>query len=138
CQVLYTRRVTAPRILVLHASVGAGHTRAAKAVAAALASEAPRARVTTVDALDLAKPLFRRLYGRGYLQLVATAPALFGLLFEATDRKPKGRSVGDAARRAVQRWGAGGLADLVLDGDWDAIVHTHFLAPELVAGLRRR
>lgn len=125
------------KILILHASVGAGHTRAAQAVAAALKLEAPDATVMVVDALDLARPLFRRAYGKGYLKLVEKAPALFGLLFEMTDRPPKGK-LGDGLRRAVQRWGANQLAELVETGGWDAIVHTHFLAPELVSALRRR
>ncbi len=125
------------RILILHASVGAGHTRAAQAVAAALALEAPDATVETVDALDLAEPLFKRAYGKGYLKLVEKAPSLFGLLFDLTDKPPKGKSLGDGLRRAVQRWGAGGIMDLILDGEFDAVVHTHFLAPELISALRR-
>lgn len=125
-----------PKILVLHASVGAGHTRAAKATAAALLAQAPDADVRVVDALDLARPLFARLYGRGYLKLVERAPALFGLLYELTDRKPR-RGLGDRLRRALQRWGAAGLLDLLEDGGWDAVVHTHFLAPEIACALRR-
>ncbi|MDE2491049.1 MAG: glycosyltransferase, partial [Elusimicrobia bacterium] len=123
-------------VLVLHASVGAGHARAAQAVAAALALEDPDARVVTVDALDLARPLFRRAYGGGYLKLVEKAPSLFGLLFDLTDRAPR-RGCGDALRRALQRWGAAGLLDLLESGRWDAVVHTHFLAPELACALRR-
>ena len=126
------------KILILHASVGAGHTRAAQAVAAALKLESPDAIVVTVDALDLARPLFKRAYGDGYLKLIEKAPSLFGMLFEMTDKPPKGKSFGDGVRRAVQRWGANQLAELVENGGWDAIVHTHFLAPELIATLRRR
>ncbi len=126
------------KILILHASVGAGHTRAAQAVAAALALEAPDANVMTVDALTLARPLFKRAYGEGYLKLVEKAPSLFGLLFDLTDKPPKGKSLGDGLRRAVQRWGANQLAELVENGGWDAVVHTHFLAPELISALRRR
>ncbi|MDD5304350.1 MAG: glycosyltransferase [Elusimicrobia bacterium] len=126
------------KILILHASVGSGHTRAAQAVAAALKLEAPDANVVTVDALDLARPLFKRAYGEGYLMLIEKAPSLFGMLFDLTDRPPKARSIGDGVRRAVQRWGANHLEDLVQDGGWNAIIHTHFLAPELIAALRRR
>ena len=123
------------KILILHASVGAGHTRAAKAVAAALALESPETRAVVVDALDLARPLFKRVYGRGYLDLVEKAPALFGYLFELTDRRPGPRALGDRMRRAVQRWGVSELEDLLAGGGWDAVVNTHFLAPELVAAL---
>lgn len=126
------------KILILHASVGAGHTRAAQAVAAALKLEAPDATVVMVDALDLARPLFKRAYGEGYLKLIEKAPSLFGMLFDLTDKPPKGKSLGDGLRRAVQRWGANQLAELVENGGWDAVVHTHFLAPELIAALRRR
>lgn len=125
------------KILVLHASVGAGHTRAAKAIAAALAWEDPKARVEVVDAMELARPLFRRLYGDGYMKLVERAPALFGMIFDATDKAPTGRAFGDRLRRVVQRWGAGSLLDLLEDGGWDAVAHTHFLAPEIAAALRR-
>lgn len=125
-------------ILILHASVGAGHTRAAKAVAAALALEAPDANAVVVDALDLARPLFKRVYATGYLDLVNRAPALFGWLFEVTDRRPGPGAVGDRLRRAATRWGARGLLDLLELGDWDAVVSTHFLPPELIAGLKKR
>ncbi|MDE2491380.1 MAG: hypothetical protein KGM24_11060, partial [Elusimicrobia bacterium] len=125
-------------VLVLHASVGAGHARAASAVAKALALEAPDARVAVVDALDLARPAFKRVYGKGYLQLVEKAPALFGLLFDLTDRPARDGALGERLRRAVQRWGAAELVSLLERGGWDAVVHTHFLAPELACALRRR
>jgi len=127
-----------PKILILYASVGAGHTRAAQAIGAALKLKAPGANVMTVDALDLSRPLFRRVYGEGYMKLIEKVPSLFGILFDLTDKPSKGEGVGDGLRRAVQRWGANQLADLVETGSWDAIVHTHFLAPELIAALRRR
>ncbi|NNN04826.1 MAG: hypothetical protein HKL90_02900 [Elusimicrobia bacterium] len=125
------------KILILHASVGAGHTRAARAVAAALAQEAPDAHVEVVDALELARPLFRRVYGEGYLSLVERAPSLFGLLFDLTDRPPGRAALGDRLRRAAQNWGARELVEFLEKGTWDAVVHTHFLAPELSVALAR-
>ena len=123
-------------ILILHASIGAGHTRAAQAVAAALALQSPETRTVVVDVLDMARPLFKRAYSKGYMGLVENAPALFGCLFELTDRRPSPRALGDRLRRAVQRWGVNDLVELLPGGSWDAIVNTHFLAPELVAALR--
>ncbi|UPT72780.1 MAG: hypothetical protein M0D55_12690 [Elusimicrobiota bacterium] len=126
------------RILILHASVGAGHTRAAKAVAEALKLESPGTEAVVVDVMDLARPSFRKAYSSGYLKLVEKAPALFGLLFDLADGEARPKSAGDRLRRAIQRWGAGDLLSLVEDGRWDAIVNTHFLAPELIAALRHR
>jgi processive 1,2-diacylglycerol beta-glucosyltransferase len=46
-------------ILILHATAGAGHTRAAQAIAAALASAGKSHRV--VDTLESTSSLFRRM-----------------------------------------------------------------------------
>jgi processive 1,2-diacylglycerol beta-glucosyltransferase len=49
------------RILVLSASVGAGHLRAAQAVELALRELDPEAHVANVDVLHLTNATFRRL-----------------------------------------------------------------------------
>ena len=53
-----------PRILVLSASVGAGHLRAAEAVELALRQTVPDAHVQNLDVLELTNRLFRRVYGK--------------------------------------------------------------------------
>jgi len=58
-----------PRILVLSASVGAGHLRAAEAVELALRQTVPEALVRNVDVLDFTNAAFRRIYGKAYLDL---------------------------------------------------------------------
>src|SRR5262245_60867510 len=63
-----------PRLLVLSASVGAGHVRAAQAVDLALRQVAPNAYVRCIDVLELTNAAFRRIYGKGYLDLVNRAP----------------------------------------------------------------
>ncbi len=62
------------RILVLSASVGAGHLRAAEAVELALRRLDPTAVVQNLDVLDFTNAAFRQLYGRAYLDLVNRAP----------------------------------------------------------------
>ena len=68
---------TSPRILILYANAGAGHRRAAEAVADQL-----RATGTTVLALDVmayARPMFRSLYVGGGLRLITRLPRLYCL-----------------------------------------------------------
>ena len=60
-----------PRLLVLSASVGAGHLRAAQAVELALRELAPEAEIRNVDLLELTNAAFRRVYGKAYLDLVS-------------------------------------------------------------------
>ena len=66
------------RILVLSASVGAGHMRAAQAVELALRELAPDAEVKNVDVLTLTNAAFRKVYGEAYLDLVNKAPHVLG------------------------------------------------------------
>lgn len=125
------------RILIIHASVGAGHTRAAQAVGSALSDLEGDAAISLVDVLEYSSPWFRRVYADGYLKMAHHAPALFGALYALTDRVPGRFSPVDRLRRAAQRRGAAKLRDLLAEGKFDVVVHTHFLAPELIADWRR-
>jgi processive 1,2-diacylglycerol beta-glucosyltransferase len=130
-----------PRILVLSASVGAGHLRAAQAVELALRQVAPDAFVRNVDVLTLTNPAFRKLYGEAYLDLVNHAPHVLGYVYDLMDRKPKraARAI-EKLRLVFKRLNLIKLCDLLqCDGErWDVIVNTHFLPAEIIAMLRRK
>src|SRR5436190_2740999 len=83
------------RILVLSASVGAGHLRAAQAVELALRQLDPGAIVQNVDVLTLTNATFRRLYGRIYLDLVNRAPHALGYFYDLMDKAPSPRRKSD-------------------------------------------
>ena len=85
-----------PRILVLSASVGAGHLRAAEAVEVALRQTIPDATVRNVDVLEMTNRLFRRVYGKLYLDLINLAPHALGYFYDLLDRPSRsGRHRGD-------------------------------------------
>ena len=66
------------RVLVLSASVGAGHLRAAQAVELALKETAgDDAIIRNVDVLTLTNAAFRKVYGSAYLDLVNRQAARF-------------------------------------------------------------
>src|SRR5262252_5208094 len=96
-----------PRILILHASVGSGHGRAAQAVELAIGEKCPEASVTSIDVLELANPLFRRIYSGGYFDAVARAPHLVGYLYDRLDRSP------NRFDRPVEQF-RGGIQSLIL------------------------
>ena len=81
----------ARRVLVLSASVGAGHLRAAQAVELALRELDPKAVVKNVDVLELTNSAFRQLYGKAYLDLVNKAPHVLGYFYDLMDRPPSSR-----------------------------------------------
>jgi processive 1,2-diacylglycerol beta-glucosyltransferase len=77
-----------PRILIISASVGAGHVRAAQALELALKQLAPDAHVHHADMMKLCTPLFARLYGQSYMDLVSAAPHLIGMLYTTSPTNP--------------------------------------------------
>jgi processive 1,2-diacylglycerol beta-glucosyltransferase len=128
----------AKRILVLSASVGAGHMRAAQAVELALREAAPDAVVKNLDVLTLTPAPFRKVYGEAYLDLVNKAPHVLGYFYDMMDRPRRPRSVRDRLRLAVETLNLGKLCDLLECQQWDVIVNTHFLPAEIIASLRRK
>jgi processive 1,2-diacylglycerol beta-glucosyltransferase len=128
-----------PRILVLSASVGAGHLRAAQAVELALREVAPQATVRNVDILELTNTTFRRVYGKSYLDLVNKAPHVLGYFYDLLDQPSRsGKNRTDRLRLAVEKLNLRKFIHLVRDEPWDLVINTHFLPAEIIASLRRK
>lgn len=126
-----------PTILLCSASAGAGHMRAAEAVQRALSARRKDASIRHVDILSLATPAFRRVYGKGYVDFVNSAPEVVGAIFDRTNRAappPAARKLGTAVQRSQLRK----FEEMVVESQPDLIVHTHFLPAELCERLRKR
>jgi len=131
--------MSAPRILVLSASVGAGHLRAAQAVELALRQTVPEATVRSVDVLELTNAAFRQVYGRAYLDLVNRAPHVLGYFYDLLDQPSRsGKNRGDRLRRAVQNLNLKKFIRFLLEEPWDLVINTHFLPAEIIALLRKQ
>lgn len=120
------------KILVLHASAGAGHKRAAEALEQAFIQEG--ASPVVRDILDFTPLVFRKTYSAGYLRMVRVAPELWGYFYSMTDRKS--RSPWQARIRTLINT----VNTLAFDRFYrrmapHTVVCTHFLPLEVV-GLR--
>ncbi len=73
------------KILLLSASAGAGHVRAADALLKALRRKGFDSNVEHWDMLKYTNGVFRHLYSKMYLDLVNTAPAMLGLFYDISD-----------------------------------------------------
>lgn len=125
-----------PNILILSASVGAGHMRAAQAVELAAQRIVPDAHIQNVDVLTLTNAAFRRLYGKAYLQLVNKAPHVLGYFYDLIDRPPRSPR-GEDILRLIQKANLTQLIDLLHARPWDLVINTHFLPAEIIARLKR-
>jgi processive 1,2-diacylglycerol beta-glucosyltransferase len=122
------------RILILHASVGLGHQRAAEALAGAFRQRGV-ARVRVADTLDYARPLFRRLYAGSYRELSEKAPALWAAFYERADQTET--RLARELRTLADRLGVTRLMELIERERPDAIICTHFLPLDLLDRQRR-
>ena len=122
------------KLLVVSASAGAGHTRAAQAV-----EEAARAaghEASHVDVLDFAATAYKKAYVGSYLKMVDRAPALWGYLYKSSDRLERG--VADRLGRFLDKVNFASFRAFVRESGADAVVATHFLPPQLFASKRAR
>ena len=130
---------SAPRILVLSASVGAGHLRAAEAVELALKQTAPHAVVRNVDVLEMTNRLFRRLYGRFYLDLVNQAPHVLGYFYDLLDQPSRsGKNRSDRMRLLLEKLNLSKFMKFLQEEPWDLAICTHFLPAEIIAHLKKQ
>lgn len=120
------------RVLVLSASVGAGHLRAGEALAAA--GQDSQLEVVHQDVLELMPRPFQKLYRDAYLDMVGRAPQIFGWLYELTD-KPFQE---DILRQAFEEASAGKFYDFVDKFDPDLALCTHFLPSSLIHKRRKK
>jgi processive 1,2-diacylglycerol beta-glucosyltransferase len=128
------------RILVLSASVGGGHLRAAEAVELALKQLRPQALVRNVDVLELTNRFFRRVYSKYlYLNLVNKAPHVLGYFYDLLDQPSRsGKNRGDRLRLVLQTLNLKPFIRFLHSEPWDLVINTHFLPAELIASLRRK
>jgi processive 1,2-diacylglycerol beta-glucosyltransferase len=128
----------AARVLILSAAVGAGHVRAAQALELAFRQSAPEVIVGHIDVLTLTNPIFRRIYGKLYLDLVNHAPHVLGYMYDWMDRPRQPKYPVDRLRVVVEKLNLSKLLDLLQEQKWDVIVSTHFLSAEMIAALRKK
>jgi processive 1,2-diacylglycerol beta-glucosyltransferase len=128
---------SAPRILVLSASVGAGHMRAAQAVTLALQEIVPSAVVRNLDILETTNSVFRYVYAKSYLGLVNNAPHLLGYFYDLLDRPRRRNNLRDRFRMSIERLNLRCFIRLLEGEHWDLAICTHFLPAEIIAYLRR-
>lgn len=116
-------------ILILHASAGAGHKRAAEALASACTAQGVAPIVH--DVLEFTPLLYRTSYAKGYLNMVRSTPELWGYLYSLTDRKgqnPWPRRV----RTTFNKLNTQAFERFWADSKADAVVCTHFLPLEIL------
>jgi processive 1,2-diacylglycerol beta-glucosyltransferase len=123
-------RKTKPRVLLLSASSGAGHVRAAQALEKAFADRGDCV-VEHIDTIHYVSQLFKGIYDKTYISMVRRAPELMGLVYDGTDKPWKNQR----PRLAVDRLNSVRMIRMLKRVQPDLCIATHFLAAEIIAWL---
>jgi processive 1,2-diacylglycerol beta-glucosyltransferase len=118
-----------PKIVILSASSGSGHTRAGEALEAAAADFPAIASVRHIDVLEYGSALLGELYSDFYKQLVSKTPSLWGWWYDKSDTPWKS----EAFRVAMERFQMQPLMECLKAEAPDITVCTHFLASDIVS-----
>ena len=124
------------KVLLLSASAGAGHVRAAEAVEKAFkqAKGAANREVLHVDVLNYTNKLFRHLYSKAYIDLVNKMPEVPGWFYDKLDKPWKN----ERRRLALDKLNTRPFVKLLREYHPDLIVCTHFLPAEIVSWLKAK
>lgn len=122
------------KVLILSAAVGAGHLRAAEALEKAFNQSNTAEEVKNIDVLNYTNPLFRRLYGKAYLDMVNTMPEVLGWMYDSFDKPWEN----ERRRLALDRLNTQPLISLLKKEKPDLAVCTHFLPSEIISWLKAK
>ncbi len=120
------------RVLVLSASAGAGHLRAAEAIEKAIRIRGLASDVQHLDVLKYTNKVFRHLYSKAYIDLVNNAPEVLGWLYDYLDDPRKN----DPVRAAFDRLNANPFIRYLQRYQPDVAICTHFLPSGIISSLK--
>jgi processive 1,2-diacylglycerol beta-glucosyltransferase len=119
-----------PRVLLLSASSGAGHVRAAEALEKAFRQRGD-CEVEHIDTIRHVSKVFQKIYDKTYLAMVRRAPEMMGVLYDQTDQPWRHMR----RRLALDRLNTQPMVRLLKKAQPDLCIATHFLPAEIVAWL---
>lgn len=124
------------KVLVIHTSAGAGHTKAAEAVYNGLKST-PGVEARLVDTLEFTGRIYGKLYQNGYTFLIKKIPWAWGIFFALTDSVWL-RGLVRIIRRLSNSINARALVEFLRAEQFDYIISTHFFPNEVGGYLKRK
>ena len=122
------------KVLILSASAGAGHVRAAEALERAFRANGAADEVRHVDALTYTNKVFRTLYSKAYVEMVNRAPEVLGWLYDSLD-SPWEK---ERRRLAWDKLNTRPFVRMLEREQPDLIVCTHFTPAEMVSWMKAK
>jgi processive 1,2-diacylglycerol beta-glucosyltransferase len=125
------------KVLILYASAGHGHEKAAKALEETYKQLYPGRAVLCEDVLELASGFLGSFYESFYLWQIQKLPWLWGIFYHLLDIGPVYR-LANAVRRVLNAAMSGRLETLLIRESPAVVLATHFLPIEVADHLKKK
>ena len=125
------------KTLILYASAGAGHKKAAEAIYTELKNKNPQEKVELVDIVNFATPFFKFSYTTLYEFLITKVRLLWGILFFLSNQ-PALFIFNKGLRFLSDKFNLRRLIKHIEELKPELIISTHFLSSELVIYLKEK
>jgi processive 1,2-diacylglycerol beta-glucosyltransferase len=122
------------RVLILSASAGAGHVRAAQAIEKAFVKLDAAGELRNIDVLDYTSKIFHNLYSKAYIEIVSRTPEIYGWLYDHYD-KPWHN---DRLRRAFEKLNTRPFVKILEEYQPDMTVCTYYLPAQIISWLKEK
>jgi len=122
------------RVLILSASAGAGHIRAAQAIEKAFVQLGAAEELRNVDTLEYTSKLFHDLYSKAYIKIASKVPEAYGWLYDHFDRPWHN----DRLRRAFERLNTRPFVKMLKEYQPDMTVCTYYLPAQIISWLNEK
>ncbi|HOX54804.1 MAG: glycosyltransferase [Candidatus Omnitrophica bacterium] len=123
------------KILVIYATAGEGHKKAAEAISQRLKLQSLH-EIILIDALDYTNRFFRFSYSRGYSFLISRLPFIWGVFFWLTNNRWLIWPV-NLVRNFFNFINSRKLDKFILTQNPDIVISTHFFSNRVVSRLKK-
>ena len=121
------------RVLILSATTGGGHMRAANALKEYILSQSPDSVIMISDTLQYVSPFLNKAVTEGYVYMATKTPKVYGTVYKASDKDTAiNKTVNLATNQLRKR-----LYPLVDEFNHDIVITTHSFATEIVTSLKK-
>lgn len=122
------------KIVILYASVGGGHFKAAEGVKNYISQNYPKCNVEMIDALKYVSKVWDKIIIESYVNMARYSPKMWGEIYKLSEKQYSVANFSNAVQRMLSKK----LLTLLEEKHPDSIISTHPFITEMVASLKKR
>ena len=122
------------RVLILSATTGGGHMRAANALKEYILSKDEKSAVEILDTIEYVSPFLNKAVTNGYVVMATKTPKLFGGVYKSSDKNTPINKTVELAMTGLRKR----LLPMIIQFRPDIVVTTHAFATELISALKTK